>query len=129
MPRFSNRSLGRLHTCHADLIIICEDVIKTYDFSVLEGHRSNERQAKLFREGKSKLGPGKSKHNLNPSRAVDIAPYPIDWHDHERFYLLAGFMFQAAAARGIKLRGGIDWDMDWDHKDQTFMDLGHFELV
>ena len=46
-----------------------------------------------------------------------------------RFYLLAGFMFQAASQLDIKLRWGMDWDMDWDRSDQTFFDAPHFELV
>jgi len=25
-----------------------------------------------------------------PSDAVDVAPYPIDWNDKERFYYFAG---------------------------------------
>ena len=37
------------------------------------------------REGRSKLSWLESKHNCEPSRAVDIAPYPIDWDDRERF--------------------------------------------
>ena len=61
--------------------------------------------------------------------AVDIAPYEIDWENAKRFYLLAGMMFQAANDLGIKIRWGGDWDMDWDHADQRFIDLPHFELV
>jgi hypothetical protein len=83
----------------------------------------------LFRQGKSKLRAGQSKHNSDPSRAVDVAPYPIDWNNMHRFYLLAGFMFQAASQLDIKLRWGMDWDMDWIHTDQTFFDAPHFELV
>lgn len=129
MYRFGRKSRELLDTCHHDLQAVCERVIRVYDFSVIEGHRNNERQAELFRQGKSKLGPGKSKHNLSPSLAVDVVPYPIDWSDTERFFLLAGMMFQAAADLGIKLRWGGDWDGDWQHTDQSFHDLPHFELV
>ena len=128
MPSFGTASRQRLDTCHPDLIQVCELAIKNYDFTVLEGFRSNARQDELFRQGKSKLTAGKSKHNTNPCRAVDVAPYPIDWDDLRRFYLLAGFMFQAAATLGVKLRWGGDWDGDWEHTDQTFHDLPHFEL-
>ena len=129
MPSFGDRSRAKLDTCHKDLQELCELVIETYDFTVLEGHRSNERQEELFRQGKSKLRAGKSKHNRSPSIAVDIAPYPIDWDNASRFYLLAGFMFQAAHDLGVTLRWGGDWDRDWDHADQSFMDLPHFEIV
>ena len=129
MPSFGTASRQRLDTCHPDLIQVCELVIPNYDFTVLEGHRSNARQEELFRQGKSKLRAGQSKHNTDPSWAVDIAPYPIDWNDIHRFYLLAGFMFQAASQLGVKLRWGMDWDQDWDHKDQSFFDAPHFELL
>lgn len=129
MPSFSGKSDERLATCDPRLIEICDAVIDHYDFTILEGQRSNERQDELFRQGKSKLKAGQSKHNQTPSLAVDIAPYPIDWNDMGRFYLLAGMMFQAASERGYKLRWGGDWDGDWNHKDQSFNDLPHFEII
>jgi peptidoglycan L-alanyl-D-glutamate endopeptidase CwlK len=129
MPSFSTKSEDTLATCDHRLQQICDRVIKTYDFSVLEGYRSDERQEELYRQGKSKLRAGESKHNQDPSLAVDIAPYPIDWEDHKRFYLLAGMMFQAAYDIGYPIRWGGDWDRDWEHNDQSFHDLPHFEIV
>lgn len=129
MPSFGEKSLAKLDTCDRRLQEICSLVIENYDFTILEGHRSNERQDELYRQGKSKLQAGESKHNASPSLAVDIAPYPIDWGDTNRFYLLAGFMFQAAAELNIQLRWGGDWDGDWEHEDQTFHDLPHFEVM
>lgn len=104
-------------------------MIETYDFTITEGFRTNARQDELFRQGKSKLQGGESKHNIDPSLAVDVVPYPIDWDDISRFYLLAGFMFQAGAGLGVAIGWGGDWDRDWDHRDQSFFDLPHFELV
>ena len=69
-----------------------------------------------------------SHHNSDPSRAVDVAPYPIDWNDTERFGRFAGFVLGMAAAMGIPLRWGGDWDRDNDTHDQKFNDLVHFEL-
>jgi len=129
MASFGASSRKKLDSCHDNIVAVCELVIETYDFTVLEGYRSDERQNELFRQGKSKLKAGQSKHNNNPSLAVDIAPYKIDWDNTERFYLLAGMMFQASYDMGIKLRWGGDWDGDWEHNDQSFMDLVHFELV
>lgn len=129
MAEFSDRSRSLLDTCDPRLQAICEDVIAHFDFTVLEGYRSDEHQDELFRQGKSKLKAGQSKHNRSPSLAVDIAPYPIDWQDTRRFYILSGMMFHAAFERGVKLRWGGDWDGDWDLKDQSFNDLPHFEIV
>ena len=129
MAEFGTSSRKKLETCHPDLMALCELVIETYDFTVLEGYRSDARQEELFRQNKSKLRAGQSKHNNDPSLAVDIAPYPIDWENTQRFYLLAGMMFQAAADLGLRIRWGGDWDRDWIHTDQTFHDLPHFELL
>lgn len=128
MPSFGSSSREKLETCHDSLVAVCELVIETYDFTVLEGHRSGKRQNELFRQGKSKLKAGQSKHNNLPSLAVDITPYPIDWENVKRFYLLSGMMFQAAADLGVRIRWGGDWDGDWVHTDQSFHDLPHFEL-
>jgi len=141
MPKFGKKSQERLNTCHKDLVAICNEVIKSYDFSVLEGTRSLEQQQKYFNTGRSKLDGinQKSKHQSLPSLAIDIAPYPIDFHNdtkaRARFYLLAGYMFQASEVlfeAGIithKLRWGGDWDADKEFQDQSFDDLPHFELV
>jgi hypothetical protein len=129
MPSFGTSSRERLDTCDDKLQAICEIVIEHYDFTVLEGHRSGERQNELFRQGKSKLKAGQSKHNSLPSKAVDIAPYPIAWDDMNRFFLLAGMMFQAAHDMGVKIRWGMDWNQNWIHTDQSFFDAPHFELV
>ena len=72
--------------------------------------------------------PNYSKHNQEPSLAVDVAPWPIDWNDSHRFYHFAGFVLGIAAALNIRLRWGGDWDSDFDLRDQTFFDLPHFEL-
>ena len=129
MPSFGTQSTEILGTCHPTIIQICNRAIQVYDFSVLEGYRSSKRQDTLFRQGKSKLRAGESKHNSNPSLAVDLAPYPIDWEDPRRFYLLAGVMFSAAHELNAVIRWGGDWDRDWIHTDQTFHDLPHFELI
>jgi len=141
MPYFGKASIERLSTCHNDLKRICTEVIKNVDFSVLEGTRTLHKQQTYYLEGRSKLDgvTKKSKHQTSPSLAVDIAPYPIDFKNdakaQARFYMLAGYFFQAAEtllAQGVishKVRWGGDWDNDKDFKDQSFDDLPHFELV
>ena len=70
-----------------------------------------------------------SKHNSFPSLAVDVAPYPINWSDKERFYFFAGYVKATADQMKIKIRWGGDWDGDTKVRDQTFMDLPHYELI
>jgi hypothetical protein len=127
--KFGHRSTSRLNTTNVKLQNICNVAIKIYDFSVVEGYRSNKRQDKLFKEGRSQLKGGQSKHNRFPSDAIDIAPYPIDWNDRERFYYLAGIMKAIAHQQGVKIRWGGDWDSDNDFNDNNFDDLPHFELA
>ena len=129
MPTFGNKSKEKLLTCDQKLQLVCWEAIALMDFTVLDGHRNEETQNKLFEEGKSKLRWPDSKHNIYLSRAIDVAPYPIDWEDKERFYMLAGIMFGVADRHRIKLRWGGDWDGDFSFKDQSFNDLPHFELI
>ena len=129
MPKFSVKSQRILSTCDPRLQEICNEVIKFFDITILSGHRGKQEQDRLVNEGKSKLEFPASKHNLSPSLAVDIAPYPVNWSDTGRFKLLAGIMFGIASQKGIKLRWGGDWNGNWDFKDQTFNDLPHFEII
>lgn len=128
MPTFSTQSLARLETCHPDLQLICHEVIKYFDFTVLEGHRGQEAQNKAFKEGRSKIKFPLGKHNKMPSLAVDIVPYPIDWEDENRFYYLAGLMMATAKKFDIPLRWGGCWKMDNNFAGNKFDDLPHFEL-
>lgn len=127
MPEFGRKSKEQLSTCHPDLQKIFNEVIKYYDCTVIEGHRSDEDQLIAFNSGKSKIKSG-GKHNQNPSLAVDVAPWPVDWKDKNRFYHFAGFVQGIAKMLNIKVRWGGDWDSDNDLKDQSFYDLPHFEL-
>lgn len=147
MYKFGKTSQSRLDTCHNDLQIILNEVIKFYDVSVLEGLRSTKKQQQYFTDGKSKLdGINKlSKHQDHGdgiSYAVDIMPYLKGENafsdskaDINRFYYLAGIMLGVSnmlLAQGKishRLRWGGDWDSDHSFKDQTFNDLPHFELV
>ena len=129
MKKYSDRSKTALATCHPELQRLFYKVLAyDYDHAILEGHRGREAQNEAYRTGKSKLRYPYSKHNQEPSLAVDVAPWPIDWNDSHRFYHFAGFVLGIAAALNIRLRWGGDWDSDFDLRDQTFFDLPHFEL-
>jgi peptidoglycan L-alanyl-D-glutamate endopeptidase CwlK len=128
MPRFGKSSKKRLETCDERLQDVFNEVIKYIDCSVLEGHRSGERQNKLFDEGKTKVRYPDGRHNALPSRAVDVTPYPVDWEDRERQTLFAGFVLGIARSMGIKLRWGGDWNMDFEVQDNKFDDFPHFEV-
>ena len=136
MPKFSERSLKMLATVHPDLQLLMHEAIKHFDFAVLEGQRSKERQEELLREGQTKTL--QSKHLLRPSHAIDIAPFPVDFSNEitniGTFYYLAGLVMVLAerlyAEKKIanKIRWGGDWNRNKNFKDENFRDLVHFEI-
>ena len=128
MPEFSDRSMERLATCHPDLCSLFLEVVKIFDCTILCGHRTEKEQNRAFAEGNSKLEFPMSKHNSLPSLAVDVAPYPIDWNNRDRFYYFAGYVKGIAKEMHIVLKWGGDWDDDTRVHDQRFFDLPHYEL-
>lgn len=132
MYRFSKRSLQKLGTVHPDMqkVVMRVMEMQVMDFTILEGVRTMERQEQLVRDGKSKTFNSKHlEQDDGYSHAVDIAPWPIDWKDSTRFYILNGLMRAAAHEEGVKIRTGADWDRDGLTKDQSFHDLPHYELT
>lgn len=115
MPRFSERSLQRLATCDERLQALLHEAILENDFSVLCGHRGKTAQNLAVRKGRSKSPWPKSRHNSTPSQAVDVAPYPIDWQNLERFKDLGALVQAKAKEMGIQVTWGGDWGWDWGH--------------
>jgi peptidoglycan L-alanyl-D-glutamate endopeptidase CwlK len=129
MPQFSSKSLEKLKNCHKKLQLICNKIIKYYDFTILEGFRSQQLQNKYFTEKKTQLCWPESKHNTLPSCAIDIAPWPINWQDRASFYFLSGLVLATAKEHNINLRWGGDWNQNMNFSDENFSDLVHFELI
>jgi peptidoglycan LD-endopeptidase CwlK len=136
MATFGKDSLEKLATCHPDIQKVMKEAIKQFDFKVIYGTRSAVEQMKLYKIGR-KLVNGKwtvigktvtnldgvnkkSNHNYSPSKAIDIAPYPIDWNDIESFKQMAQIVKNTALRLGVKLQWGGDWKM---------RDYPHFEIA
>jgi len=156
MPTFGPKSNGVLDSITPLLQTLMNKVVKHYDITLLEGHRAEEPQNELFSGGASKVKWPDSRHNTNPSMAVDVCPYPIPkewgdlgwltgkardkaWKERVKFYQMVSviqFCWEqmlveeetAAHARKYQLRFGADWDGDGDYSDQAFDDLVHVEL-
>lgn len=129
MPEFSERSKKQLDSCDTRLQRLFAEVIKHVDCTILCGHRNQEDQEAAFRAGTSKAHFPNSRHNTFPSKAVDVAPFPIDWKDLNSFIHFAGFVRGVAAEMGIKIRSGVDWNQNFSLKDENFFDAPHFELT
>jgi peptidoglycan L-alanyl-D-glutamate endopeptidase CwlK len=125
VPRFGKRSKERLKGVDAKLVNVANELIKLIDVTVIEGLRSQERQNELVAQGKSKTKFGKHVQG----KALDLAPYPIDWKDRERFHYMGGLARGIGHVLGVKVRWGGDWDSDGEIADNSFDDLVHIEII
>ena len=132
MPKFSFSSKTFLASCHPDLQRLFNRVVETFDCTIVEGRRSKSRQTRLYNIGKSRVRYPNSRHNKDPSMAVDVAPYlngKVSWDTRHCLYF-AGFVMGTASVFGLHIRYGGDWNQNFEViTDQTFQDLCHFELV
>ena len=155
MAQYGVQSMAALATADQNLIALFDDIVRSFDNKILYGYRDPLLQYELFKLGrtynyttglweitdKSKVVTYKdgkihlSNHNYSPSKAVDVAPYPINWKDTARIYLFAGYVL--ATARKLLESGvmtkAIRWGGDWNQNtlvnDETFLDLVHFEII
>jgi peptidoglycan L-alanyl-D-glutamate endopeptidase CwlK len=139
MFAFSERSLNNLKGVHPKLVEIVNRALELSpcDFTVLEGVRSQARQDELWAQGRTKPGvivtwvQTSGTHGIQSDgygHAVDLAPYPIDWNDFNRFDQVANAMLAAATELGVKIRWGGNWDMDDTIHERGESDSPHFEL-
>lgn len=136
MATFGQKSKDKLLTCHPDIQKVMNEAIKEYDFTILFGTRTIDEQFELYKQGRTlkngkweKTGSTvtnldginkKSEHNYSPSRAIDIAPFPIDWNNLQRFKDLSVIVKRVAKELGVDLEYGGDW--------VSFKDWPHFQL-
>lgn len=138
MAEYGKSSERRLITCHGLLQELFRRVVKRRDCSITDGHRGEELQNGLYAIGRTKPGTivtnarfGESRHNDNPSMAVDIIPWPEKWADEDAFdelSLIVWDEWRKMHVTKFKLVWGGDWDGDGDRSDQKFIDLPHWEL-
>ena len=122
MPHFGPASTVIRDQCHPKLIRVLDAAIQYYDFSCIWGYRDVETQNRMFDDGFSQLRYPNSKHNWQPSRAVDIIPYPKGFAATDKaFYKQATYIYRAAATCGVSLIWGGHW--------RSFKDLAHYELA
>jgi len=151
MAKFSRSSRDKLATCEHDLQTLMNEVIKEYDISVIYGHRPIDVQNELYKKGR-KLIPGEpgdiradylivdrervvtyrgfdspSNHNYDPSRAIDVVPYPSKWTDINKLYEMAGYIKAVyhRLFREGKIKNKLTFGSDW-HNPQ---DPAHIEVT
>lgn len=152
MNTYSATSEKNLKECHDDLQRLFRAVLPHWDHSIVDGARSLIEQQKNVAKGVSKTMDSKHLPQADgTSHAVDATPFPApDWNVIERalsalrgspghpgidptmqlvrFYAFNGFVAGMAAAMGIPIRQGDDWNGDRQFGDHSFIDLPHTEL-
>lgn len=128
MPKFGRTSMNNLSKVDNDLIEVLDEAIKHYDFSVIWGYRNEEQQNQMYADGATRNPWPTSNHNQNPSRAVDIVPYPNGYEASEReFCELATYIYAAALRRAIDIKWGGHW-VNYTGKGFNDRDWAHWEL-
>lgn len=142
MFQFSNSSISKLRTCDVRLQLVLMRAIEIteIDFGVAFGHRSVEEQQRLYAIGRTEPGHivtyldgvnKKSKHNEDPSQAVDVYAYvngKAVWTERYLCYL-AGLFQAVAKDKNIELTWGGNWDRDGEiASDHNFIDMPHFQI-
>lgn len=145
MPSFGKTSAANLAECDPRLQKLFNFVIKHWDCSIIDGARTIEEQRKNVAKGVSKTMHSKHLPDAKgKSRAVDAMPYPFNWQAIEKglnalkkadggmeiaeVYMFQGFVAGVAAAMGIPIRQGADWNTNRQFDDQSFHDLPHTEV-
>lgn len=124
--------MSNLATCDTEIIRVFNEAILHRDISITCGTRLKKEQDRLYLLGRTKVQFPDSKHNSNPSRAIDVIPYPTtdeDWEDRIYWIEWSSWVKGFALGIGVPLISGFDWDNDYDYgeDEQTFWDGPHFE--
>lgn len=122
--KWGKSSKARLDSCDKRLQLLCNELLKScgFDLTITCGYRNEEDQNWAYVNGRSKARFGQSKHNSQPSKAVDICPYPINWDDKDiRWWKMIATAYEVARKNGITIRSGAFFS--------GLADLPHIELV
>lgn len=130
MPKFGKASLERREMLCKNLKLLVDEVIKHYDFSIIETFRDKETQDRYYRNGTTKAHFGESAHNYHPSFAVDVYPYPVPKKqvkgvieldsDSLEWQRMTNLFKAISKEMGIEISCGIDF--------KSFKDAPHIEI-
>lgn len=130
MPKFGKASLERREMLCKDLKLLVDEVIKHYDFSIIETFRDKETQERYYRNGTTKAHFGESAHNYHPSFALDVYPYPVPKKqvkgiieldsDSLEWERMINYFKVVANELGIEIECGFYWK---DFKDKPHIQL------
>ena len=136
MFKLSRRSYARLTGVDPRLVYLCEQSIKRtrMDFGIayLGGRRTAEQQNELFSEGRSTKDGYNQLSKHQSGQAFDVIPFvrgkvvENDWN----YAMICQAILSTALDLELKIRTGSDWNINGEYlTDQTFKDVGHYELI
>lgn len=139
MYQFSTISMNRLRTCCDTIQKVMQEAIKKspYDFGITHGHRTPEEQYELYQKGRTKPGnivtycdgyKRKSKHNYDPSLAVDIVAYNNKGITWESKYYIKIAEHVKNVSDDLYEKGEIDEQIVWGGDWHKFKDYPHFQV-
>lgn len=118
---FGKKSKEVRDTLDPRLVLLVNKLADLFDISLIWGYRDEEQQTKFFNEGTGVEWPD-SKHNVMPSKAVDLAPYPLNWsditqQDIEQWNMILGAALAIAKEEGFEIRLGKNFSnrVDYPH--------------
>lgn len=123
MYKWGKTSKDRLATCDKRLQDLANMMLarSSFDLTITCGYRTEQEQNEAFEKGKSRARFGQSKHNIFPSKAIDICPYPINWDCKDP-------RWQEMALNAMWCAGKLGFEIAWGGSFKSIKDLPHFEL-
>lgn len=138
--KFGERSRNKLKNIHPKLIEVMTEAIKDspYDFTIVEGVRTAERQNSLYQQGRTKPGivvtskdgyNKKSNHQIKSDGfgyAVDLYPF-IDGvlrMEYMKYKKETDAIAEHILNTAKKLKINVEWGGHW----KSLFDPPHFEL-
>lgn len=121
--KWSKKSSDLLATCDFRLQDLANMMLarSEFDLTITCAYRGEEEQEQYFAEGKSKAHFGQSKHNVFPSKAIDICPYPIKWDSDDR-------RWQEMALNAMWCAGKLGFEITWGGSFKSICDKPHFQI-
>ena len=121
---FGRKSKEVRATLSPRLVLLVNKLADLFDISLISGHRGKEEQTEYFNKGTGIEWPD-SKHNVMPSKAVDLAPYPLNWSnitqkDIEQWNMILGAALAIAKEAEFEIRLGKNFSnvVDYPHIEE-----------
>lgn len=123
MYKWGKTSLDRLVTCDKRLQDLADMMLarSKFDLTITCGYRTEQEQNEAYEKGKSRAKFGQSKHNVFPSKAIDICPYPINWEGSDP-------RWSEMALNAMWCAGRLGIEIVWGGSFKSISDKPHFEL-